>query len=124
MHISKYFFDVAKTPLGDIIVGTAFGKLSNLLPVKRVYENDKILAFWHPKPFWEEHILIVPKKQIKSVLEINESNETYILEMYKAVRLIVEKLNWVDKEYSLLTNGGKRQEVNQLHTHLFRGNEL
>jgi len=29
-----------------------FGKLSKLLPVDRVMETDKVLAFKHPKPYW------------------------------------------------------------------------
>ena len=67
MKLGKFLFSMAKTPIGDYIVGTTFESLSGALPVKRVYENDKVIAFWHPKPFWEQHILIVPKKKIKNV---------------------------------------------------------
>ena len=124
MHISKYLFNLAKTPVGGAIVGLAFGKLSSVLPVNKIYENEYVLAFWHPEPFWDKHILIVPKKHVKGLTSICESDKEYIYEMYKAVRAVVEKLGWNDKDYSILTNGGTRQEVNQLHTHLFSGNEL
>jgi len=52
MNISKQLFKLAKTPLGDLIVGISFDTpLNKLLPVKRIKETDKVLAFWHPKPY-------------------------------------------------------------------------
>ena len=52
MSISEQIFKFAKTPIGDLIVGIAFGTaLSKLLPITRINETDKVLAFWHPKPF-------------------------------------------------------------------------
>ena len=113
---------MAKTPIGDYIVGTTFESLSGALPVKRVYENDKVIAFWHPKPFWDQHVLIVPKKKIKNVVSLQDSDMVFVNEVFKAVKIIVEQLNW--KEYTLLVNGGDRQEVNQMHFHLCTGKEL
>lgn len=124
MKISKLLFGLAKTELGDFIVGITFGKFSALLPVKRVIENDKVLAFWHPKPFWENHILIVPKKSIESLTNVQQEDGEYILAMFTAVKDIVKKLNWEKASYSILINGGSRQEVKQLHMHLFMGDEV
>ncbi len=122
MKLGKLLFSIAKTPIGDYIVGTTFESLSGALPVKRVYENDKVIAFWHPKPFWEQHILIVPKKKIKNVVSLQDSDMVFVNEVFKTVKIIVEQLNW--KEYTLLVNGGDRQEVNQMHFHLCNGKEL
>ncbi|NQS89449.1 HIT domain-containing protein [Patescibacteria group bacterium] len=113
---------MAKTSIGDYIVGTTFASLSKALPVKRVFENDKVVAFWHPKPFWDKHILIVPKRKIRSMVSIQEKDLPYIAEIFTATKLIVEEQNW--DEYTLLVNGGNRQEVNQLHFHLCTGKEL
>jgi histidine triad (HIT) family protein len=124
MKLSKLFFSLAKSPVGDLIVGVAFGKLSAILPVKKVKETDKVLAFWHPKPFWEKHILLVPKKAIKSLVNFKEEDYTYITEIYKVAKEIVEELNWGDAGYTILANGGTRQEVNQVHFHLCSGNEI
>lgn len=125
MKLSEQIFKLAKTPLGDLIVGIAFGTpLSNLLPVKRVKETDKVLAFWHPKPFWEKHILLVPKKQIRSLTEMKDEDFKYIEEIYKTAKEIVKELGWDESEYTILTNGGNRQEVNQIHFHLNSGKML
>jgi len=122
MNIKKFLFSTAKTKIGSYMVGETFEKFSKILPVDRVYENDYVIAFWHPKPFWEKHILIVPKKKIKNMISIVDSNQKFYLEVFKAVKSIIEKLKW--SEYSLLSNGGERQEVNQLHFHLCTGKEL
>jgi len=50
--MKKKLLIIARSPLGELIIGLAFGKLSKLLPVDRVTETDKVLAFKHPKPYW------------------------------------------------------------------------
>lgn len=121
--VAKTLFSLAKTPLGDLIVGLAFGKFSKLLPVKKLKETDKVIAFWHPKPFWEKHILIVPKKPIKNLDSLKEEDYIYVNEMVKTASEFVKELGWEKEGYTLLVNGGKRQEVNQLHFHLASGKE-
>lgn len=119
--ISKRLFSFAKSSVGDLIIGLAFEKFSSLIPVRKIKETDKVVAFWHPKPFYEKHILIVPKKRIKNLLSISNSDMEYVDEIYKTVKEVVKKLKWEDGGYTLLTNGGNRQEVNQLHFHLWSG---
>jgi len=122
--ISKKLFSLAKSPVGDLIVGLAFGKFNKLLPVMRVKETDKVIAFWHPKPFWEKHILIVPKKSIKKLTSLKEEDLKYIDEVFVIAKEIVEELGWEKNGYTLLVNGGTRQEVNQLHFHLASGEQI
>lgn len=124
MKLSKFLFSLAKSPVGDLIVGVAFGNYSGLLPIKRVRETDKVLAFWHPRPFWEKHILLVPKKAIKNLVSLKDEDYTYISEVYKVAKEIVEELGWDKTGYTILANGGSRQEVNQVHFHLSSGKEL
>jgi histidine triad (HIT) family protein len=121
--ISRGLFVLAKTPLGDLIVGLAFGRLSNLLPVKRIRETERVIVFWHPRPFWEKHILIVPKKRIRNIVEIGPEDMIYIDEVYRVAGEVIKELGWEKGGYSLLSNGGSRQEVNQLHFHLQSGEQ-
>lgn len=122
--LNTKLFSLAKTPLGDLIVGLAFGKLSKLLPVKKLTETDRVIAFWHPKPFWQKHILIVPKKPIKKLSSIKKGDLVYIAEVFKIAGQLVNEFGWEKDEYSLIVNGGQRQEVNQLHFHLSAGKEI
>jgi len=124
MGFGKKASDLAKTPIGDLIVGLVFGKFSKLLPVKKVKETDKVIAFWHPRPLWEKHILIVPKKPIKKLIIFTKKDEEYISEIFKITAELVKKLELENKGYSLIVNGGKKQEVKQLHFHLYSGKKL
>ena len=122
--VAKKLFDLGKTPIGDLIVGFAFGKFSKLLPVKKIKETDKAIAFWHPKPSWENHILIVPKKSIKNLTNISDEDLPYFTESLMVAKEIIRDLKWEKEAYTLSVNGGKRQEVNQLHFHLSSGKKI
>lgn len=124
MKLSESLFKIAKSPLGDSIVGIAFGKLSNLIPIKKVFENEKVIAFYHPKPYWEIHILVVPKKAIRNLSSLTGDDTLYIVEIFNVIKRIVGELSLEEKGYSVITNGGSRQEVHQLHFHLFSGKEI
>ena len=116
--MKRALLTLARSPLGSLIVGIAFASCSKILPVNRVYETDKVLAFKHPQPHWEEHILIVPKKAIKSLHTANEEDQPYIAEIFHVARQILKDNDWADRSYQPIINGDARQEVLQLHAHL------
>ena len=120
MGIANKLFEFAKTDLGQLLVGTVFENFSGLLPVNIICETDKVVAFWHPKPFYKEHILVIPKKKITSISTLSPEDGIYLQEVFVAVKQIVKEMGWDKSEYSVVTNGGKRQETPQLHFHLFR----
>jgi histidine triad (HIT) family protein len=106
-----------------MIIGLIFSRFSNILPVNRVKDTAHCLAFWHPSPSWEKHIVIVPKKAIKSLSDLKTGDEFYLKEVMLTAHTIVTELNWEDlpSGYSLTLNGGSRQEINQIHFHLHSG---
>ena len=124
MSLKEKVFEFSKSSLGDLVVGLTFGKFSKLLPVNRVKETDKVIAFWHPKPFWEKHIVLVPKKAIKSLTALTPQDSEYISEIFLVAKEIVQDLGWEKNGYTILVNGGKRQEVGQIHFHLQSGKQL
>lgn len=114
-------FDLAKSNIGSILVALGFTTpLRKLIPVKKVYEDNLVFAFYHPKPFWEQHIVIVPKKRINSLDQATDFEiVAHIAKI--AVRLVLD-LKW--DRYRLLTNGGKYQKVKYLHFHLASGRQI
>jgi len=121
MDIKAKIFELSKSPIGDFIIGLVFEKFSGLLPVQRIRETDKIIAFWHPKPFWEKHIVLVPKKAIKSLTAMSPEDADYISNIYLVAKEIVQEFDWDKSGYTILVNGGDRQEVGQIHFHLQTG---
>ena len=122
--MGEWLFEWAKSELGEAVVGMTFERFSKWLPVKRVKETKKVIAFWHPKPFWEKHVVIVPKKAIRSLMKLRNEDDVYVAEVFRVAREIVEELGWDKEEYTLLVNGGRRQKIAQIHWHLSQGEQI
>ena len=43
--------------------------LSGKLEVDRVYEDDRVLAFHHPRPVSEVHVVVIPKAHVKGLMD-------------------------------------------------------
>lgn len=67
------------------------------IPSKKLYEDDKILAFYDISPIAPVHFLVIPKEHIQSVDMVNEENSAVIA-------YIFQKIGEIAKE-SGLTNG-------------------
>lgn len=108
-------------------MATIFTKIINReIPANIVYENDKVIAFKDINPAAPIHILVVPKKEIPTINDIQAEDRELIGEMYLAIGKIVKDLG-IDKEgYRVITNcnefGG--QEVFHLHFHILGGKRL
>lgn len=112
-----FLFKIARSPIGHFIVGWVFAYASFLLPVKRLYETKTIIAFHHPKPSYQPiHILIIPKKIIRSVNALTAVDGNTLIEIVQTANHIAQQINL--KHYQLIVNAGAYQDVMQLHFHL------
>ena len=102
-----------------MFVSWIFSNMSFALPVDRLRETDSLLAFHHPRPSHRVHILIVPKRKYKSILDVPSSDSVLLHDLLKVVRELVQELNLEQRGYRLVVNGGDYQEVSHLHFHLF-----
>ena len=97
-------------------VGFAFAYFPFLVPVKKIIQNKKAVSFKHPSPAYQDHILIIPRKIARNVFSLSGE---YVLEIIEMAVKIRENNN---RDFVLLINGGKRQDVMQAHFHLFTDN--
>jgi len=95
--------------------------MSFILPIKRLHETETLLVFKHPKPSYPVHILIVPKKAIGNLADLNEEDNEFLLDVFRIAKSLVEELGINQTGYRLILNGGEFQEVPQLHFHLVSG---
>ncbi len=118
--IARVLFELSKRPIVGRAVGIGFKYGSALLPVRRVLTTDRVIAFYHPKPSWPCHVLIVPKRPIRSLLHLTSArNAPFLTDIMIAVRRVIHGLGLQDRGYVLCANGGPRQDVQQVHFHLF-----
>jgi len=95
------------------------------IPSTSVYEDDHLLAFRDLNPQAPEHILIIPKKHIARIENLNVDDTELMGRMLVAAKQIADDLG-LKKGYRLVFNNGPDggQEVEHIHLHLMGGRKF
>lgn len=105
---------------------TIFGKIiKGELPCEKVYEDDEIIAIKDIAPVAPIHFLIMPKKEIPSLQEMQPKDYYLLGEIVSVAQKLAEEYE-VLEGYRLLTNSGSEsgQTVFHLHFHMIGGRRL
>ena len=96
------------------------------IPSNKVYEDDEILAFRDINPVAPVHILVIPKKHISSLIELNKEDELVIGKIYTVINKIAKQEGIDEKGFRVIVNCGEDggQEVKHLHFHILGGKKL
>jgi histidine triad (HIT) family protein len=118
--VARALFELARHPLMGRLVGLGFAHGSALLPVRRVLTTERVIVFHHPRPAWPGHLLIVPKHPIPTLRHLAAAdNAAYLPAILTAAQLAVAARDLTERGFVLCANGGPRQEVGQVHFHLY-----
>ena len=92
------------------------------IPANKVYEDDKILAFYDLEPQAPVHLLIIPKEHIKWAYDVNEENSAVIAHIFAKIPEIAKKLG-IEDGFRVVNNCGALagQSVHHIHFHLMAG---
>jgi histidine triad (HIT) family protein len=93
-----------------------FEHMSFAIPVKRLRETETLMAFHHPRPSYPFHVLLVPKKAVLSLKELDSTDTAFLTDLYSTVQNLVDEFGL--PAYRLIVNGGEFQDFPQLHFHL------
>ncbi len=96
--------------------------LSGRLPVRKIVETERCLAFHHTKPSWTLHIVVIPKAHIAHLSDIRDYS--LIGELFEIMADIVKTQQLESTNYKIITNGGTFQDTKHLHFHLLSGTPL
>ena len=96
------------------------------IPSSKVYEDEEILAFNDINPAAPIHVLVIPKKHITSLADMEDGDEKIVGKIYKVINQIAEKQGFKENGYRVIVNCGKDggQEIDHLHFHLLAGKQL
>ena len=96
------------------------------IPSKKLYEDDKVLAFYDISPGAPVHFLVIPKEHIKSVNELNEKNADIVSHIFLVINKLVRELNISETGYRIVNNCGKDggQTVDHIHFHVLGQRDL
>jgi histidine triad (HIT) family protein len=92
------------------------------IPAKIVYEDEHCMAFEDIHPAAPVHLIVIPKREIASVDDVEAEDEEAVGHLFLAMRKIAAKLG-LDNGYRVVTNCGNDagQVVMHLHFHLLGG---
>ncbi|GEM_PF-321307 len=93
---------------------------------RKVYEDEKVLAFHDINPQAPIHILVIPKKHIMTIREVNEDDKDLLFSIIKTCNKIADDMGIGEKGFRIVVNtnpyGG--QTVYHLHFHLIGGRQM
>jgi histidine triad (HIT) family protein len=99
--------------------------LDKQIPAKVVYEDDQCLAFHDIGPKAPVHVLIIPKKVIRSHADVTEADVQVLGHIHVVAAVLAKQLGLTDG-YRLVINCDERagQTVPHLHLHLLGGRDF
>ena len=88
-----------------------------------LYENDNLVVFRDINPHAPVHLLIVPKRHIRSINDLTPTDETILAELIYTAREMAKQEGVSESGYKLLFNveRGGGQVIFHLHLHLMGG---
>ena len=95
--------------------------LKGLVPLKKEYESNQVLAYWHTRPYWPVHIVVVPKKHISSFATLAAEDTPILLEVVEVLKTLAAKVQSDFGAARILTNLGEYQDSKHLHFHVCFG---
>jgi histidine triad (HIT) family protein len=95
------------------------------IPAKIVYQDDKCMAFHDVAPQAPVHVLVIPKKEIRSVAVLAEADQALVGHLFLVIQKVAADLG-LASGYRVVTNigGDGGQSVDHLHFHVLGGRQL
>lgn len=95
------------------------------IPGDFVYEDDRAVVIKDIMPRAPVHLLVIPKKQIRSVATLQDEDIELMGHLVKVARDVARQQH-LDKGYRLVINTGEHacQVVFHLHIHILAGRQL
>ncbi|MGA7158686.1 MAG: histidine triad nucleotide-binding protein [Acidobacteriaceae bacterium] len=103
---------------------------SGVIPVTRIYEDDRLLAFPDINPQAPVHILIIPKRHFNSIAHVTREESELLGHLTGAASEIAQQqgigLHDGGGGFRLVINTGPDggQTVDHLHVHLLGGRHM
>jgi histidine triad (HIT) family protein len=91
-----------------------------------IFEDKQVLAFNDIKPQAPIHKLIIPRKHIPTINDVNDEDLELLGHMIKTSRNLAQELGVSESGYRLVfnVNRGAGQAVYHIHLHLLGGRSL
>ena len=106
---------------------TIFGRIAaGEIPADIVYQDDDLVAFRDLSPQAPTHILIIPRKAIRTLNDVQAADAELVGKLFLAAAKVAKQVGIAEAGYRVVVNcnavGG--QTVFHLHLHLLGGRPM
>jgi histidine triad (HIT) family protein len=100
--------------------------LNGDIPADIIYESDSAIAFRDVNPQAPTHVLVIPRKHVATINDLNEEDQEIVGSLYLAAKDIARAEGLSDKGYRAVMNcnEGAGQSVFHIHLHVLGGRAL
>ena len=95
-------------------------------PSRTVYADDQVVAFHDVRPQAPIHVLVVPRRHVTSLLDLEPGDDGVLGAMVRKARDLARDLGLGDRGFRLVLNCGHDAgySVYHIHLHLLGGRAL
>ena len=96
------------------------------IPASIVYEDDEVVAFNDINPQAPTHVLVVPKRHIASLNELQAGDDQIVGEMVRRAAALAKERGLSDRGFRTVFNTNREagQTVFHIHLHLLGGRTM
>lgn len=100
--------------------------LNGDIPADIVYESDSAIAFRDINPQAPTHVLVIPRKHVATINDLDEGDQEIVGSLYLAAKDIARAEGLSDEGYRVVMNcnEGAGQSVFHIHLHVLGGRAL
>lgn len=120
-RISKLIFTTVKQVGKQPWVAPVFTRVRRFVPLEYVEQTDHAIAIKHPRAGWPGHVVITPTTVSRGLLSHREpivNRGFHMWQIYLLARDVTANQPEEERGHYLIINGGRRQEIGQMHGHL------
>ena len=101
--------------IAGLLASAGIQRVPSLLPFVAA-QSKECVAVRHPKPEGQFHLVFLPKRDVRNVLELTADDVPYLTDCLALARKLVSKAGV--QNYRVVTNGPALQHVTYFHFHV------
>lgn len=100
--------------------------ISGEIPVKKVYEDDLMVAIEDIAPKAPLHLLLIPRQHFSNCLDMGEKDQATVGHIFSIAGQLAKERGIFEDGFRLVQNNGANagQTVFHMHIHMLGGREL
>ena len=92
--------------------------LTGNLKIKKLWEDERVLAFHHPRPQAEIHVVVIPKKHVPSLLDPMALDGVLLSSMVMAIQEVARQLDLDGKGFYVRAYAAAPGVTPHMHWHI------